>query len=57
MQAHDLSEHVHHEDEDDHNRVGERRTRWVVLMTAVMMKLATEAGGTPTTPGVPDTDK
>jgi cation diffusion facilitator family transporter len=37
MQAHDLSEHVHHEDEDDHNRVGERRTRWVVLMTAVMM--------------------
>jgi hypothetical protein len=27
------------------------------MMTAVMMKLATEAGGTPTTPGVPDTDK
>jgi cation diffusion facilitator family transporter len=37
MQAHDLSEHVHHEDEDDHNRVGERRTRWVVWITAVMM--------------------
>lgn len=37
MQAHDLSEHVHHEDEDDHNRTGERRTRWVVAITAVMM--------------------
>jgi cation diffusion facilitator family transporter len=37
MQAHDLSEHVHHEDEDDHNRAGERRTRWVVVITAVMM--------------------
>jgi cation diffusion facilitator family transporter len=37
MQAHDLSEHVHHEDEDDHNRAGERRTRWVVWITAVMM--------------------
>lgn len=37
MQAHDLSEHVHHEDEDDHNRAGERRTRWVVAITAVMM--------------------
>ncbi|HEU4732473.1 MAG TPA: CDF family Co(II)/Ni(II) efflux transporter DmeF, partial [Kofleriaceae bacterium] len=37
MQAHDLSEHVHHEDEDDHNRSGERRTRWVVAITAVMM--------------------
>jgi cation diffusion facilitator family transporter len=37
MQAHDLSEHVHHEDEDGHNRAGERRTRWVVWITAVMM--------------------
>ena len=37
MQAHDLSEHVHHEDEDDHNRAGERRTRWVVWITAAMM--------------------
>jgi cation diffusion facilitator family transporter len=37
MQAHDLSEHVHHEDEDDHNRAGERRTRWVVAITAVTM--------------------
>src|SRR4029077_13174610 len=37
MQAHDLSEHVHHEDEDAHNRSGERRTKWVVSITAVMM--------------------
>jgi cation diffusion facilitator family transporter len=37
MQAHDLSEHVHHEDEEDHNRAGERRTRWVVAITAVAM--------------------
>jgi cation diffusion facilitator family transporter len=37
MQAHDLSEHVHHEDEREHNRVGERRTRWVVAITAAMM--------------------
>ncbi len=37
MQAHDLSEHVHHEDEDDHNRAGERRTRWVVALTGLMM--------------------
>ncbi|HEX8112573.1 MAG TPA: cation diffusion facilitator family transporter, partial [Kofleriaceae bacterium] len=37
MQAHDLSEHVHHEDEQAHNRVGERRTRWVIAITAVMM--------------------
>jgi cation diffusion facilitator family transporter len=37
MKAHDLSEHVHHEDEDDHNRSGERRTRVVVAITAVMM--------------------
>jgi cation diffusion facilitator family transporter len=37
MQAHDLSEHVHHEDEREHNRTGEHRTRWVVAITAVMM--------------------
>lgn len=37
MQAHDLSEHVHHEDEDDHNRAGERRTQWVVSITALTM--------------------
>jgi cation diffusion facilitator family transporter len=37
MQAHDLSEHVHHQDEDDHNRAGERRTQWVVAITAVTM--------------------
>jgi cation diffusion facilitator family transporter len=37
MQAHDLSEHAHHEHERTHNRVGERRTRWVVAITAVMM--------------------
>src|SRR5262245_52626146 len=37
MQAHDLSEHVHHEDEEDHNRAGERRSRWVVAITAVTM--------------------
>jgi cation diffusion facilitator family transporter len=37
MHAHDLSEHVHHEDEDDHNRAGERRTRWVVWLTVVTM--------------------
>src|SRR5689334_14444763 len=37
MQAHDLSAHVHHEDEDDRNRAGERRTRWVVSLTAATM--------------------
>src|SRR5256885_8683711 len=37
MQAHDLSEHVHHEDDREHNRLGERRTQWVVAITAVMM--------------------
>jgi cation diffusion facilitator family transporter len=37
MQAHELSEHVHHQDEEQHNRAGERRTRWVVALTAVMM--------------------
>jgi cation diffusion facilitator family transporter len=37
MQAHDLSAHAHHEDETQHNRAGERRTQWVVAITAVMM--------------------
>src|SRR5512146_1759639 len=37
MRAHDLAAHVHHEDEEQHNRSGERRTRWVVLLTALMM--------------------
>lgn len=37
MQAHDLAEHVHHEDEHAHNRVGEKRTRWVIAITAVTM--------------------
>src|SRR5262245_46867130 len=36
MATHDLAAHVHHEDEE-HNRSGERRTRWVVILTAVMM--------------------
>ena len=37
MEAHDLAAHAHHEDDEDHNRSGERRTRWVVLLCAVMM--------------------
>ncbi len=39
MKAHELSAHVHHEDADDdeHNKAGERRTRWVVAIAAVMM--------------------
>ena len=39
MPAHELSAHVHHEDADDeaHNRAGERRTTWVVLLSVVMM--------------------
>jgi cation diffusion facilitator family transporter len=45
MQAHDLSEHVHHEDEHAHNRVGERRTRWVIAITAVMMVGELAVGG------------
>ncbi|MEO8549209.1 MAG: CDF family Co(II)/Ni(II) efflux transporter DmeF [Kofleriaceae bacterium] len=36
MATHDLAAHVHHEDEE-HNRSGERRTRWVVILTALMM--------------------
>jgi cation diffusion facilitator family transporter len=39
MKAHELSAHVHHEDADDdeHNRGGERRTRWVIMLATVMM--------------------
>ncbi len=39
MKAHELSAHVHHEDADDdeHNKAGERRTRWVVALAACMM--------------------
>jgi cation diffusion facilitator family transporter len=37
MTAHDLSAHVHHEDEDQFNRAGERRTLVVVLIAFVMM--------------------
>ena len=39
MKSHQLSAHVHHEDADDeeHNRGGERRTRWVILLATVMM--------------------
>lgn len=36
MPQHDLAAHVHHEDEQ-HNRSGERRTRYVVILTAAMM--------------------
>jgi len=37
MSAHDPAAHAHHEDEDQHNRAGERRTRIVVAITAVAM--------------------
>src|SRR4051812_39276104 len=37
MPAHDLSAHVHHEDDGDHNKGGERRTRWVVVLATAMM--------------------
>ncbi len=37
MSTHDLAAHAHHEAEEQHNRAGERRTRWVVGITAVMM--------------------
>ncbi len=37
MAPHDLSEHAHHTDPGEHNRSGERRTLYVVLLTAVMM--------------------
>lgn len=35
--SHDLSHHVHHEDEGEHNRAGEFRTKLVVLITILMM--------------------
>jgi len=37
MSTHDLAAHVHHEEDEHHNRSGERRTRWVVALTAIMM--------------------
>src|SRR5262245_13669019 len=37
MATHDLSAHAHHTDEGLHNRSGERRTQWVVLLTFAMM--------------------
>jgi cation diffusion facilitator family transporter len=37
MGTHDLSAHAHHTDEGVHNRSGERRTLYVVALTAVMM--------------------
>ncbi|CAN5388351.1 CDF family Co(II)/Ni(II) efflux transporter DmeF [soil metagenome] len=37
MAAHDLAAHAHHEAEEQHNKSGERRTRWVVIITAMMM--------------------
>jgi cation diffusion facilitator family transporter len=37
MDGHDLAAHAHHEPDSDHNRSGERRTRWVVGLTAIMM--------------------
>src|SRR5829696_5597746 len=37
MPVHDLSAHVHHEDEDQFNRAGERRTLIVVVVAFAMM--------------------
>jgi cation diffusion facilitator family transporter len=37
MAPHDLSAHAHHTDPGEHNRSGERRTQYVVLLTAAMM--------------------
>src|SRR3954447_25632610 len=37
MATHDLAAHAHHEDEAEHNRSGELRTKIVVAITAVMM--------------------
>jgi cation diffusion facilitator family transporter len=37
MATHDLSAHAHHTEEGEYNRSGERRTTWVVGLTAVMM--------------------
>ncbi|MCX5745697.1 MAG: CDF family Co(II)/Ni(II) efflux transporter DmeF [Proteobacteria bacterium] len=35
--AHHLKEHAHHENAALHNKAGERRTRWVIYLTAAMM--------------------
>jgi cation diffusion facilitator family transporter len=35
--THDLSAHAHHQDEGEHNKKGENRTKWVVGITVVMM--------------------
>jgi cation diffusion facilitator family transporter len=37
MSRHDLAAHVHHEEEDEFNRAGERRTLVVVLLAFIMM--------------------
>lgn len=37
MATHDVSAHAHHTEEGAYNRSGERRTLYVVLLTAVMM--------------------
>ncbi len=37
MDAHALSAHAHHDDEALHNKAGERRTRWVIYLTAFTM--------------------
>jgi cation diffusion facilitator family transporter len=37
MDGHDLAAHAHHEPDSEHNRSGERRTKWVVGLTAIMM--------------------
>ncbi len=37
MKSHDPTEHAHHDDAALHNRSGEVRTRWVVILTACMM--------------------
>lgn len=37
MSKHDLAAHAHHESDEYQNRSGERRTRWVVTVAAVMM--------------------
>src|SRR5260221_66424 len=37
MRSHDLAAHVHHTAEELHNKAGERRTRWVVLLAGMMM--------------------
>lgn len=37
MDGHQLAAHAHHETDDEHNKTGEHRTRWVVGLTFVMM--------------------